>query len=107
MLCARLGMVKVGTVALDGTKIGAIVSKDANRAEAGCGSWRRTWPPGTPPRTRRRMPSLFGDGRGDDDPGAPFTRAERGAAALSSLEREPSPLPARTGSSLPASAETW
>src|SRR5580693_10725596 len=34
-LCARLGMGKVGTIALDGTKIGANASKDANRTEAG------------------------------------------------------------------------
>ena len=32
-LCARLGMGEVGTIALDGTKIGASASKDANRAE--------------------------------------------------------------------------
>src|SRR5580692_9768353 len=35
VLCARLGMGKVGTVALDGTKVGADASKDANRTEEG------------------------------------------------------------------------
>jgi hypothetical protein len=35
VLCARLGMAKVGTVTLDGTKIGANASKDANRTEEG------------------------------------------------------------------------
>ena len=33
MLCARLGMGAVGTVALDGTKITANASKAANRTE--------------------------------------------------------------------------
>ena len=35
VLCARLGMGQVGTVALDGTKIAANASKDANRTEEG------------------------------------------------------------------------
>ena len=35
LLCARLGMGQVGTVALDGTKIAANASKDANRTEDG------------------------------------------------------------------------
>jgi transposase len=35
VLCARLGMGKVGTVALDGTKIAANASMRANRTEAG------------------------------------------------------------------------
>ena len=33
MLCARLGLGKLGTVALDGTKVAANASKAANRAE--------------------------------------------------------------------------
>ena len=33
LLCARLGMGKVGTVAVDGTKVAANASKDANRTE--------------------------------------------------------------------------
>ena len=33
VLCARLGMGQLGTVALDGTKIAAAASKDANRTE--------------------------------------------------------------------------
>ena len=33
VLCARLGMGKLGTVALDGTKIAANASKAANRTE--------------------------------------------------------------------------
>ena len=48
VLCARLGMGRLGTVALDGMKIAASASKSANRteealAEAGRGDrWRRT-----------------------------------------------------------------
>ena len=33
MLCARLGMGQLGTVALDGTKVAANASKAANRTE--------------------------------------------------------------------------
>jgi transposase len=88
LLCARLGMGQVGTVALDGTKVGADASKDANRSGE----------------TLRKMAAdlaaahaaadaeedaLFGQGkRGDDDPGDPFTRAERVNAALASLQAE-------------------
>ncbi len=59
MLCARLGMGKLGTVALDGTKIAANASKAANRteetlrklaAEAAAGAVKRTRR-----RTRRKM----------------------------------------------------
>jgi transposase len=86
-LCARLGMGRVGTVALDGTKIGANASRDANRTEAGL---RRL----AEEMAARHAAAdadddaLFGDGRGDDDPGDPSTRQERVAAALSSLEKE-------------------
>ena len=43
VLCARLGMGRVGTVALDGTKIAAAASKDANRTEKTLRNWPRTW----------------------------------------------------------------
>ena len=33
MLCARLGMGQLGTIALDGTKVAANASKAANRTE--------------------------------------------------------------------------
>ena len=88
LLCARLGMGQVGVVAIDGTKIAADASKDANRTEEGL----------------RRLAAemaarhagadeaedgLFGKGeRGDDDPGDPHTREERVAAALADLEAE-------------------
>jgi transposase len=93
VLCARLGMGKLGTVALDGTKITANASKAANRSEA----------------TLRKLAAreaakaaaahaaadaaedeLFGEGqRGDEVPPEvvnPATRAGRIAAALADLE---------------------
>lgn len=88
MLCARLGMGRVGTVALDGTKIGADASKDASRTEEGL----RKLAAGLAAahaETDAEEDALFGAGkRGDDDPGDPHTRAERVAAALASLEAE-------------------
>jgi transposase len=85
VLCARLGMGKVGTVALDGTKTGANASKDANRTEAGL----RKLAQDLAARHAEQDAAddaLLGDGRGDDDPGDPFTRPERVAAALVGLE---------------------
>jgi transposase len=87
VLCARLGLGQVGTVALDGTKIGADASKDANRTEEGL----RKLAADLAARhaaADEREDALFGDGRGDDDPGDPRTRGERVAAALASLEAE-------------------
>jgi transposase len=88
VLCARLGMGQVGTVALDGTKIGANASKDANRTEEGL----RKLAAALAARhaaTDEEEDALFGKGqRGDDDPGDPHTRAGRVAAALASLEAE-------------------
>jgi transposase len=87
-LCARLGMGQVGTVALDGTKIAASASKDANRTEEGL---RRL----AAELAERHAAAdaaedaLLGEGRrGDDDPGDPRTQAERVAAALAGLEEE-------------------
>jgi hypothetical protein len=90
-LCARLGMGRVGVVALDGMKIAASASKSANR-------------------TRERLrqlaeeavaahaaadaaeDELFGEGRrGDEVPPqmwSPRSRAERIAAALADLDAE-------------------
>ena len=88
LLCARLGMGQVGVVALDGTKIAADASKDANRTEEGL----RRLASGLAARhadADAAEDALFGEGRrGDDDPGDPFTRAERVDAALASLEAE-------------------
>jgi transposase len=91
VLCARLGMGRLGVVALDGTKIAASASKSANRTEE----------------TLRKLAAetvaahaaadaaeddLFGAGaRGDEvPPGAwrPGRRGERIAAALADLEAE-------------------
>jgi transposase len=91
VLCARLGMGKLGVVALDGTKIAADASKSANRTEE----------------TLRKLAAetvaahaaadaaeddLFGAAaRGDEVPGdawRPGRRGERIAAALAALEAE-------------------
>jgi transposase len=88
MLCARLGMGRVGVVALDGTKIAANASRAANRAEDGLA--RMAGEMGAAHAAAdAEDDALFGkDGRGDDDPGDPSTRAERVAAALASARRE-------------------
>lgn len=88
VLCARLGMGKVGTVALDGTKIAANASKDANRTEEGLRKLAAALA-AKHAATDAEEDALFGAGRrGDDDPGDPHTRRERVAAALASLEEE-------------------
>jgi transposase len=87
VLCARLGMGQVGTVALDGTKVAANASKEANRTGEGLRKLAADLA-ARHAETDAREDALFGDGRGDDDPGDPFTRAERVAAALASLEAE-------------------
>jgi transposase len=87
VLCARLGMGQVGTVAVDGTKIAANASKDANRTEEGLRRLAREMA-ARHAVTDAEEDALFGDGRGDDDPGDPATRRERVAAALASLEAE-------------------
>jgi hypothetical protein len=87
VLCARLGMGRVGTVAVDGTKIAASASKDANRTEEGLRKLAAELA-ARHAATDAQEDALFGDGRGDDDPGGPGTRRERVAAALASLEAE-------------------
>ncbi len=91
VLCARLGMRKLGTIALDGTKIAANAPESANRSEE----------------TLRKLAAetvaahaaadaaedeLYGPGaRGDEVPAEaadPRTRAGRIAAALAGLEAE-------------------
>jgi transposase len=88
VLCARLGMGQVGTVALDGTKIAASASKDANRTEEGLRKLARDLA-ARHAAADAAEDALFGEGRcGDDDPGEPHTRRERVAAALAGLEAE-------------------
>ena len=95
VLCARLGMGRLGTVALDGTKIAASASKSANRTEkrlrelaAGAVAAHAA--------EDAAEDELFGEGRrGDElppDEGAggwsPRRRRERIAEALAQLEAE-------------------
>ena len=88
VLCARLGMGKVGVVALDGTKIGANASKDANRTEAGLRKIAQEMA-ARHAEADAEDDALLGEGRrGDDDPGDPFTRRDRVSAALASLVQE-------------------
>jgi transposase len=87
VLCARLGMGKVGVVALDGTKIGANASKDANRTEEGLERLAADLA-ARHAETDAQEDALFGEGQRDDDPGDPFTRRERVAAALASARAE-------------------
>jgi transposase len=88
LLCAQLGMGQVGTVALDGTKVTANASKDASRTEAGLAKLAQDLA-ARHAAADAAEDALFGEGkRGDDDPGDPFTRAERVAAALASLRAE-------------------
>jgi transposase len=87
VLCARLGMGQVGVVAVDGTKIAANASKDANRTEEGLRKLAREMA-ARHAETDAAEDALFGDGRGDDDPGDPGTRRQRVAAALAGLEGE-------------------
>jgi transposase len=86
VLCARLGMGKVGVVALDGAKIGANAPKDANRTEAGLRKLAEEMA-AAHAEADAEDDALFGEGRrGGDDPGDPFTRPGRVAAALAGLQ---------------------
>ena len=86
-LCARLGMGTVGVVALDGTKIAASASKAANRTEEALRKMAEE-AAAAHAAADEQEDALFGDGRGDDDPGDPRTRGERVAAALASARAE-------------------
>jgi len=88
VLCARLGMGQVGTVALDGTKIAGNASAGANRTEEGLRKLAAEMA-ARHAAADAEEDALFGKGkRGDDDPGDPHTREERVAAAIASLEQE-------------------
>src|SRR5580704_12699736 len=91
ILCARLGMGRLGTVALDGMKIAASASKAANRTEAGL----RTLAGeavAAHAAADAAEDELFGEGRrGDEVPAeawSPRRRDERIRAALADLEAE-------------------
>jgi transposase len=89
VLCARLGMGRLGTVALDGMKIAAHASKAANRTEAGL---RKLAAEAVAAHAAADAAedALFGAGRrGDEVPEQawnPRTRAGRIAAALAGLD---------------------
>jgi transposase len=91
VLCARLGMGKLGTVALDGMKIAANASKSANRTQEGLArlAGETVAAHGA---ADAAEDELFGAGRrGDEVPEQawrPRSRASRIAAGLASLKAE-------------------
>jgi transposase len=91
VLCARLGMGKLGTVALDGMKIAANASKSANRTEEGLAKLAEQ-AVAAHAAADAAEDELFGAGRRGDEvpPGAwsPRRRDERIAAALAGLRAE-------------------
>src|ERR1700722_9359107 len=91
IVCARLGMGKVGTVALDGMKIAANASKSANRTEEGLRKLARDRV-AAHAAADAAEDELFGAGRrGDEVPEqawSPRRRDERIRAALADLEAE-------------------
>jgi transposase len=91
VLCARLGMGRLGMVALDGMKIAASASKAANRTEEGLAKLARERV-AAHAAADAAEDELFGAGRrGDEVPEqawSPRSRDERIAAALASLKAE-------------------
>jgi len=91
MLCARLGMGRLGMVALDGMKIAADASKAANRTEDGLRKL-AAQAVAAHAAADAAEDALFGEGsRGDEVPEqawSPRSRAGRIAAALADLEAE-------------------
>jgi transposase len=90
ILCARLGMGRLGTVALDGTKIAASASKAANRTEK---RLRELAAEAVAAHAAQDAAEdeLSGDARGDEVPQEardPRSRAGRIRAALADLEAE-------------------
>ena len=91
VLCAKLGMGKLGVVTLDGTKIAANASKAANRTEEALRKLAAERV-ATHAATDAAEDELFGDGRrGDEVPPEavdPASRDERIRRALAELEAE-------------------
>jgi transposase len=89
LLAAELGMVSLGVVAFDGTKIAANASKDANRTEARLRELAEGFV-ATVAETDAADDAEFGEGaRGDELPAGVRDRAHRGeriAAALAQIE---------------------
>src|SRR5262249_5866513 len=90
-LCARLGVGRLGAVALGGVKIAAHESKAANRTEGGLRTLAEEMV-AAHAAADQAEDELFGAGRrGDEVPGEawnPRSRAGRIAAALAGLEAE-------------------
>ena len=90
-LCARLGMGRLGVVALDGTKIAASASKSANRTEDRLRKLAEETV-AAHAAADAEEDELFGPGnRGDEVPGdawSPRSRQERIAAALRSMRED-------------------
>jgi transposase len=87
-LCAEAGMVKVGVVAVDGTKIEASASKGANRSRSQLEELARKILEEAE-EVDRREDELYGEGRGDELPpqlADPGTRREAIRRALEKLE---------------------
>jgi len=90
VLCARLGMGRLGTVALDGTKVAASASKAANRGEKRLRELAER-AVAAHAAADAAEDELFGDARGDEVPPeawSPRGRAGRIAEALAQLEAE-------------------
>jgi transposase len=89
-LAAKAGLGRFGTIAIDGTKIAANASVDANRTEA----WLRGQVESIiaeAQRTDTAEDAEFGDRRGDEPPGDfadPDARAEKIRAALAEIKTE-------------------
>jgi len=90
VLCARLGMGRLGVVALDGTKITANAPEDANRGEEKLAEL-AAQTVAAHAAADAEEDTLFPDGPGDQAPPdarTPHTRAERIGAALASARAE-------------------
>jgi transposase len=89
-VAARAGLGKLGLIAVDGTKIAAAASKDANRAEAGLRALARQIL-AEAEAVDAAEDELYGDARGDELPAQladPVTRKDRIRQALAELEAE-------------------
>ena len=89
-IAAAAGLGRLGLVAVDGTKMGASASKDANRTEKKLRELAAQIL-AEAEETDAAEDALFGDARGDELPAEladPATRARRIAAALAQLQAE-------------------
>ncbi len=104
LLCARLGMLRLGVVALDGVKIAANASRDANRGEA---SLRRLAVEhlAAAAATDQAEDTLFGPGRrGDEIPEKLHDRTRRGTRIRQALDEITAQTAARAAAQAAARA---